>query len=67
MLKLKTNGTWTEPQVKLIDRGLAGVSNPGECTPLGLNPGPFLRSQGPRMGYTSEPSPLGLKTSKLTS
>jgi len=29
------------------------------CTPLGLNSGPFIRSQGPRMGYNSEPSHLG--------
>ncbi len=29
------------------------------CTPVGLNPGPFWRSQGPRIGYTSEPSPMG--------
>jgi hypothetical protein len=27
---------WTEPQVKLIGRGLAGVSNPVECIALGL-------------------------------
>jgi hypothetical protein len=29
------------------------------CTPLGLKPRTFLRSQGPRLGYTSGPSPLG--------
>lgn len=38
----------SHPQVKLIGRGWAGVS------PLCLNAQPFLRSQGPRMGYTSE-------------
>ncbi len=38
----------SHPQVKPIGIGWAGVS------PLGLNAQPFLRSQGPRMGYTSE-------------
>jgi hypothetical protein len=34
-------------------RGMAGVST---CTPLSLSPTPFfLRSQGPRMGYTTDP------------
>jgi hypothetical protein len=44
--------TWPKPS-SLAERDVAGVST---CTPLSLNPTPFfLRSQGPRMGYTSDP------------
>jgi hypothetical protein len=44
------------PQVKLIGKGLGGISP----TPTKFEPGAFLRSQGHRKGYTNEPSPMGL-------
>jgi hypothetical protein len=50
LLKLDTpkSSTWAER-----------ASRSFPCTPLGLKPRTFLRSQGPRLGYTSGPSPLG--------